>query len=462
MTNEQELSVPHREGEPRGAGDLAAGATVGQYVIDRRIARGGCGSVYDARHPRTGRRVAVKVLHAFLAEQPKMVERFLREVELVTVLRHPGIVEILEVGVLADRRPFYVMEYLAGGTLEDMFKAKNRLTPEEALEVLQPVCAALDAAHAAGIVHRDVKASNIAFDEGRKQTKLLDFGIAKLLSPDPRQAGLTTVGRQLGTPTIMAPEQLLGRKVDARVDVYALGVLLYRMLTGRVPFDGKTAGALARQHLDEPAPRPSRVVPLGPAIDAVVLRCLEKQPERRFGSVRGFCATFAEALGLRGDTPASSRVARERGVAVYVELTIASAPSEEGEFDDALAGDVGVMFDLAEMRLLDDGFTLAQATGNAVLGVRLLTGDARAVHAAAVTTAKDIAEGIAARVGADPRIRASVAVHTDELLVRAGPEPEIVGGALLCTSAWAPAEPVVGVTISDAAREGIEDPAKDR
>jgi serine/threonine-protein kinase len=448
---EQDLSAPSHEGEPqRVPGDLGPGAVVGQYVIDRRIARGGCGAVYDARLPRGARRVAVKVLHDFLAEQPKMVERFLREVELVNLLRHPGIVEILEVGVLPDRRPFYVMEYLAGGTLEDLLRAKGRLSPEEALDVLEPVCAALEAAHVAGVVHRDVKPSNIAFDEGRRTIKLLDFGIAKLLAPDPRHAGLTTVGRQLGTPTIMAPEQLQGRAVDARVDVYALGVLLYRMLTGRPPFEGKTPGALARQHLEEPPPRPSRAVPVGPAVDAVVLRCLEKLPERRFASARSFCATFAEALGLRGDGPSSSRVARARGVAVYLELAVVDG---DEDLDDALTADLGAALDLAEGRLREAGFTLPHATGNAVLGVRLLTGDARGLRAAAVATAEALAAAIAAREGADPRVQVSLTVHADEVLVRPGPALELVGGALLCASAWAPARP--GLTVTGPTREGL-------
>jgi len=417
--------------QPRVTGDLAAGDAVGPYVIVQRIAVGGCGAVYDARPAAGGPLVAVKVLHAFLVEQPKMVERFLREVELVNLLRHPAIVTIHEVGVLEDRRPYYVMEHLGGGTLDDLLRERGRLAPEEALEVLAPVCAALEAAHAAGVVHRDVKASNIAFDEGRRAVKLLDFGIAKLLAPDG-PSGLTTVGRRMGTPNIMAPEQLLGRSVDARVDVYALGVLLHRMLTGRPPFDGRTAGALARQHLEEPPPRPSRVAPVGPALDAVVLRCLEKQPERRFASVQRFAAALAEALGQRGDGPASSRVARARGVAVYLDLALGGP---EDELDDALAAEVGALLDRAEEHLRLAGFTVAQATGNAVLGVRLLTGDEGAALAEAEEEARALA-AIAALPGAEARVHARVAARAGEVLVRPGPDPEIAGGALLCTSAW--------------------------
>src|SRR5262249_28665743 len=144
------------------------------------------------------------------------------------MLRHPNIVEIYDIGTLPDRRPYYVMEYLSGRTLSTILDEQGRLSPLEALEVLEPVCAALIAAHAAGVIHRDVKASNIMVDMagGRPGTvKLLDFGIAKLIGPQETPIGLTSEGRQVGTLTIMAPEQLLGGPVDARIDIYALGVL---------------------------------------------------------------------------------------------------------------------------------------------------------------------------------------------------------------------------------------------
>ena len=439
--------------EPRATGDLEPGATIGDYVVSGRIARGGCGSVYDARHPSLGRRVAVKVLHARLALQPKMVERFLREVELVNLLRHPGIVEIHEVGVLADRRPYYVMEYLPGGTLDDLLRGKGRLSPDEALEVLEPVCAALAAAHAAGVVHRDVKASNIAFDEGRRAVKLLDFGIAKLLAPDPGHPGLTTVGRRLGTPTIMAPEQLLGGDVDARVDVYALGVLLHRLLTGRPPFEGKTPGALARQHLEEPAPRPSRIVPLPPAVDAVVLRCLEKRPEHRFDGPRAIVDALAEALGRPSHGPVSARPAR--GVAIYVDVHLRTS---EDDLDDALGDDLGAVLDLAEDRLRRAGFALAQVTGNGILGVRVEpVGEGVAARRAALVAAVALHGALGARRLPDPRIHANVLVHAADVVVREAPRLEIVGGALLMTSAWAAREALSGVVATPAAVEGLGD-----
>ena len=186
-------------------GDLLPGTPAGAYVVTRFIDRGGGGSVYEARHKTLPRRAAVKVLHGRLAALPKMVERFTREIQVLNLLRHPNIVEVYEVGVLPDGRPFYVMEYVGGETLHQVLKARERLSPEEALAILDPVCGALAAAHAASIIHRDVKASNISIDDGAPPTvKLLDFGIAKLLGRD-QASSETTAGRQIGTLTIMAP-----------------------------------------------------------------------------------------------------------------------------------------------------------------------------------------------------------------------------------------------------------------
>ena len=275
-------------------GELPRGALAGDYVIEGHIDRGGCGVVYAAWHRASRAPVAVKVLHSTLASSPRMVKRFIREVEVVKQLEHPGIVAIHGIGELADGRPFHVMERLEGMTLEALLRAEGRMSPGQALALLEPVCVALDAAHGAGIVHRDVKASNIFVVTGPpRAVKLLDFGIAKLITPD-WTGWLTTAGRAPGTLTIMAPEQILGGAIDRRVDVYALGVLLHRLLTGVLPFYSTDATELARQHLEEPPPRPSQRAPLAPALDAVVLRCLEKDPAGRFPDVDRLDQVLAE------------------------------------------------------------------------------------------------------------------------------------------------------------------------
>jgi serine/threonine-protein kinase len=477
-------------GEVEDDVDLGCGTYVGEHEILGLLARGGCGAVYDARHRTLGTRGAVKVLKALYSAEAKMVNRFLQEIDLVNRLRHPNIVSVHEVGVLTDAarpRPFFVMEVLVGGTLDELLRLRGRLTPEEAFAVLAPVCAGLDAAHAEGVIHRDVKASNIGFACTREalvakpfagpaqDVKLLDFGIAKLLAPELGRGGLTTAGRPIGTPTIMAPEQLRGDDVDARVDVYALGVLLYRLLTGRTPFDATTPAALARKHLEDPAPRPSMAVPVSPALDAIVLRCMEKRPQRRFESAGAVAEALAEALSfiegtsplasywtspLASFAPSSGPPERAMGVAVDVELAFRPLPSAATyeEIDDALAVDVQRVLDGIEERLGGAGFVIVRATGDGVLAVLELAeepGQAREARLAALEAVRAMLAAIEARSGKDDRLELHVAVHAGEILVKGGPRFEIVGGQLLCVAEWLPVERKAGITVSPEAARGI-------
>src|SRR6267143_3515328 len=244
-------------------GELAPGDRAGEYLILGTIASGGCGTVYTAEHRVLGRKAAVKVLHSQLATSPEMVERFVREARVVNRIRHPNIVDIYEFGELGDKRPYFVMELLEGTSLASIVEQRGRLTPAQALGYLEPVCDALKAAHAAGVVHRDLKASNVAVvKEGDPpRVKLLDFGIAKLVRTAPGERGLTAVGQRIGTPYAMAPEQIRGGAIDTRVDIYALGVLLYQLLTGRYPFISGDPVEMERLHVEAPPPRPSAASP---------------------------------------------------------------------------------------------------------------------------------------------------------------------------------------------------------
>jgi eukaryotic-like serine/threonine-protein kinase len=439
-----------------GGGDLPPGGSAGEYQITRFLARGGCGAVYAARHRGTGREVAVKVLHGSLAASPKMVERFVREVEVVNLLRHPGIVQIFEIGELDDGRPFYAMEMLGGVTLDAVLRPDRRLPLDEVLEIVEPLCSALDAAHAAGVVHRDVKPSNIALEPGvPRVVKLLDFGIAKLTTPESGATGLTSAGRQIGTPSIMAPEQILGGPVDARIDVYALGVLVYRMLSGRLPFEASEPLELARQHLEQPPPPPSLRAPIEPALDAVILRALEKRPEQRYDSAKSFLFALQEAAGR---APVDRDSVHERlvpAVGILVELR---ARTEADEADDALADDLARLLDLAERRLRDEGFSVALATGNEILAVRLLPDDAEAAgraQGAAISSALAMHRAIEARPGADGRVHVNLCVHVDRALVRARSAVEVVGGPLTKIGAWAPRDEVTGVCATPEAVAGV-------
>ncbi len=204
---------------------LKPGTMAGAYVLKRELASGGGGTVYEAQHRILGRRAAVKVLRRQLAASPQMNARFVQEARAVNMIKHPNIVDIFEFGELPDGRPFYVMELLEGIDLRSILTERGRFPPGEVLEILDPVCSALQAAHDHGIVHRDLKASNIFIGTAgdKRVVKLLDFGIAKLMRPDAGEGGLTVVGTRLGTSYTMAPEQIRGDAIDPRTDVYALG-----------------------------------------------------------------------------------------------------------------------------------------------------------------------------------------------------------------------------------------------
>src|SRR5579862_2796092 len=352
---------------------LAPGTIAGAYVLKREIASGGGGTVYEAQHKVLGRKAAVKVLRRQLAASPQMVTRFVREAQAVNMIRHPAIVDIFEFDTLPDGRPFYVMELLEGTDVRSMLNERGRFAPAEVLEILDPVCSALAVAHEHGIVHRDLKASNIFMaTSGDKRTiKLLDFGIAKLMHPDASEAGLTVVGTRLGTSYTMAPEQIRGDGVDPRTDIYALGVVLYHLLTGQYPFRAETMTDIERQHLEAPPPRPSQAASVSPAFDAVVLRCMEKTPERRFQSAKAFLAALREAVGTKsGQSEAIARAA-----AIYLEIRIADGADAES---DAVLDDTSAILDAAEHAFRGAGLGLPLQTGSALIGARVLSADATA------------------------------------------------------------------------------------
>ncbi|MCC6552951.1 MAG: serine/threonine protein kinase [Polyangiaceae bacterium] len=446
-----------RDGEPPVSGELPAGAPVGDHVIERLIGEGAFGAVYLARRADGGGISAIKIMHTSLSVRPKAVERFVREVNVVRLLRHPGIVEIRDLGKLADGRPYYVMEYLEGEPLSALLARRGRVSPEEAADLLEPVGGALEAAHQAGVIHRDVKASNVLVcgegsgppttlraDEPRRApaaprtVKLLDFGVAKLVDGPESASGFTTVGRTVGTLSAMAPEQILGGAVDARADVYALGILLYRLLTGHHPFWSADEIELAWRHIEEPAPRPSARVPVSPMIDAVVLRALEKSPDRRFPSAQAFFDALRDAAGGRraaGPGGAALRVT----AAVHVELDV--DPPAGDELDARQVDDIGRVLDLAEESLRAGGFVVVLATGNMVLAIRPLAEEPEAGDAAAAV-ARALAGSISARPSADPRVRGRVRLHTAPALIRLSTPPEIIGGPLADLCAW-PAESAI-------------------
>ncbi|MCC6558129.1 MAG: serine/threonine protein kinase [Polyangiaceae bacterium] len=416
---------------PATGHELTAGTPVGEYAIERLVGYGSWGAVYTARSQgEAPRRVAIKVLHATLSGSQHTVERFVREVSLVRLLHHPSIVEIYDLGQLDDGRPYYVMEHLDGEPLSAVLDRRGKLPVDEAAALLEPVCEALAAAHEAGIVHRDVKPSNIMVlaTPGGQSVKLIDFGVAKLL--DDAGTGFTTVGRRVGTLSAMSPEQIASGQVDARTDVYALGILLYQLLTGKHPFWSDDEVELAWRHLEEPAPRPSARAPLPPRLDAVVLRALEKAPERRFDSAGSFFVALSEAVG--GPISAAISARDCFAVGIHVILSVAGG----GEIGAPELAGVGRALDRVEAVLTDHGYLIALAAGPALLGVRAVGADVEAERRAASAVVRDVVEALRGEAGGCPRLRRRLRLHVDRARMRLTPSPELVGGALADVAAW--------------------------
>jgi eukaryotic-like serine/threonine-protein kinase len=275
----------------------------GRYAVEARLARGGMASVYLATDVRLERRVAVKVMHAALAEDPEFVARFNREARAAARLSHPAAVSVYDQGS-DDGHVFLVMEYVAGATLRDVLRARGRLTAPEAVAVMDHVLAALGAAHTAGLVHRDVKPENVLVtNDGR--VKVADFGLARAIAG----ANLTTDDSVLlGTAAYLAPEQVRDGVSDSRSDVYSAGVMLFELLTGTVPFTGDNPTAVAYRHISDDVPPPSsRAAGIPPELDELVAAATSRDPNARPADGRALHAALSDVrdrLGLHGAVPA--------------------------------------------------------------------------------------------------------------------------------------------------------------
>jgi eukaryotic-like serine/threonine-protein kinase len=271
-----------------------------RYVVRGSLGEGGFGQIFLAEHAFTHQAVAIKVLNGREAKQPELRERFLREARTIDALEHPNIVDLLDAGVRRDGCPYLVMEYLHGETLGARLRRARSVPVPEALWIARQVTSALTAAHAAGAIHRDIKPDNIfligALDDPYT-VKLVDFGLARLQG----MSSLTAMGTTVGTIEYMAPEQAVKDPMGPRCDIYALGVVLYRMITGRLPFTGEDALLLA-QHLIVSAPPLSRHVPdLDPRVEAVVMTALRKLPTNRYATMEDFQEDLERLLGQRED-----------------------------------------------------------------------------------------------------------------------------------------------------------------
>ncbi len=262
---------------------LPSGTRLGGYRIESLLGRGGMGEVYRATDERLGRTVALKLVNEQVAERPGIRERFLAESRLAASLDHPNIVPIYEAGE-ADGRLYLAMRYVAGSDLEQLIRSGGALSPERAVALLSGIAEALDAAHDRGLVHRDVKPSNILVartERGGEHAYLGDFGLVKHLGSE---AGLTVSGQLLGSVDYVAPEQVEGRPIDGRVDVYSLACVLYTAITAAVPYPRQTDMATLWAHVQSPPPRPSAVDPALAAFDPVIARGMAKDETERTAS----------------------------------------------------------------------------------------------------------------------------------------------------------------------------------
>ena len=271
----------------------------GRYRIESLLGAGGTGVVYQASHVDLPRTIAIKVLHPHYRTDPHLMASFRTEARAASLLDHPNVAVVHDFGEEPDGLVYIVMEYIGGENLQAVLDRELRLTPRRAIDILIQVWAALSVAHDRGIIHRDVKPDNIMIvlardDEGRpfELVKVCDFGIASLEStPETKDDEWTA-----GTPEYMAPEQAAGR-ADPRTDVYACGIVLYEMLVGRPPFLADSPVATLAKHATEVAQRPSELAAgIPPALEAIVFRAIEKEPDRRFASVRELRASLKRLL----------------------------------------------------------------------------------------------------------------------------------------------------------------------
>ena len=381
---------------------------IGPYQVVGRLGEGGFGEIFEAIAP-GGELVAVKRMRRELALRAEAILRFEREVEVIRRIGHHNVVAILDVG--DDGAPYFAMELLRGIDLWRHVREVGRLTPAEALAVLGPLARALDAAHAKGVVHRDLKASNVFLD--RRRVVLLDFGVAKLL--DDGGPRLTRSRIQIGTPSCMAPEQILGLAVGPRTDVYGLGVLAHHMMAGRPPFNHAQPTVVRQMHLAEAAPPVSRRAPVGVEIDRVVARAMSKDPAARQPGASAFVRELeAAARGPR----AAHREQPVRSLAVHVDT--ASGDQLPAIVSDLVTAGMAVAFE--------------------------------ADNAATLLAPLEDEPGAARRQRRRLIERAANAVRTTGAACFVG-----VGGAasLLRLGAWIPARPLAGLLAMNEALEGI-------
>jgi serine/threonine-protein kinase len=376
------------------------------YRVDRLIGEGGFGQVWRGMREQDGLVVAIKVLHLELIRSIDALTRFERELAAIGRIDHRNVVHAFGHGALDDGRPYLVLEYIDGPSLRDVIQERGALAPGEVLAILEPLCDALATAHEQGLVHRDVKASNVILghDAAGARPVLLDFGLVKLT--DQEGPGLTSSRSMLGTPAAMAPEQLKGLPVTARTDVYALGLLAFQMLTGQSAFGSAPGVVQSYLQVHGPRPRPSTKADLDPAIDEPIGLALAPDPAHRPAGARELFSALRDAIA-----PSAPITGEQDVIAVYVE----GGPAELARASNLATG---------------AGMRIAMTTPESVLAV------APTLELSAIRTKLDELATHGARV----------AVGT----TRAQIVGSVIDGPALDVEGWAPYPLNVGVWIAPA------------
>lgn len=375
------------------------------YRIDRLIGEGGFGQVWRATRV-DGTLVAIKILHLELIRSNDALTRFDRELTAIERLDHRHVVRAFDRGTLPDGRPYLVLEYIDGPSLRDVIHERGSLPPAEMLAILEPLGEALARAHELGLVHRDVKASNVILghDANGPRPVLLDFGLVKLL--DSEGPGLTSSRSMLGTPAAMAPEQMKGQPVTARTDVYALGLLAFHMLTGAPAFGGTPGVVQSYLQVHGPRPRPSSKVDIDPAIDEPIVKALAPDPAARFSTTRELLDALRTIIAPSGSDAGA-------------EVDVISLYVEGGPAELALASGIAT----------GTGMTIAMTAPDSLIAV------AASVDVAVLRTRL-----------ADIAATAKIAIGQTRASICAG----VVDGPALDVEAWAPYPLAAGLWITPA------------
>ena len=320
------------------------GRTLGPYKLEAPLGKGGMAMVFRAYQTSVKRYVAIKVMAPEIASEPGFVERFSREAEVIAQLEHPHILPVMDYGE-ADGLHYIVMRSIEGGSLDDVIRTKQ-LSFEDISRYLTQIASALDYAHRRGVIHRDLKPNNVLLDND-ENVYLTDFGIARLASSERK---LTATGSVMGTPAYMAPEQAMGRPVDARSDLYALGIMLYEMITRQLPFSADTPAALIFQHVyEQPKPASTFRSDLPSSVLAVLDKAMAKSPDTRFQTGGDMARAFAEAVGIRTSTPRTAQQPTSDTSMDERTMAIRQTPSPTAPRATAAAGNERTLVDNAPM-----------------------------------------------------------------------------------------------------------------